>query len=81
MARSSRKVGKIASALQCGIYDIDPEFSEVEVVSYASPPSDEAANLIAAVASRMALKLGFQPTDTQVIRHLLATSPYHDIAK
>ena len=81
LAQGSRKIGKIATVLGCSIYDLDPEFSDPEAAIKPTPLSDEATNLIAAVASKMAAKLGFRPTDAQVIQHLLTTSPYRDLGQ
>ncbi len=77
--KGSRKIGKIATVLGCSISDLDPDFIIPSGSLNSGPLTDGAATLISSVAARMAIELGFIPTDVQVVQHLIAKTPYHDL--
>lgn len=79
--KQSLQVGAMAAKLGCTVLDLDPEFSMppdtagCEIVELA----DQAAVLLSKIAKRMSNDLGFTPTSAQVIRHLVAKTPYRDL--
>ncbi len=81
LSRESSSVGRLSSALNCSVHDIDPDFTGAEPAYHSLPAvlSDEAGDLLSRIATRMEGTLGFRPTDTQVIRHLMAKSAYSDL--
>lgn len=79
--KQSLQVGAMAAKLGCTVLDLDPEFSMppdtagCEIVELA----DQAVVLLSKIAKRMSNDLGFTPTSAQVIRHLVAKTPYRDL--
>ena len=78
LSEGTTSIGRIAAALGCKVTDLDPEFGR-EMTAGAASLSDDAAALLAMIASRIEAQVGFRPTDVQVIHHLLARSPHRDL--
>jgi Predicted transcriptional regulator with C-terminal CBS domains len=80
LSEGTTSIGRIAAALGCKVTDLDPEFGTgTEMTAGAASLSDDAAALLAMIASRIEAQVGFRPTDVQVIHHLLARSPHRDL--
>ena len=80
--RQSLQVGAIATKLGCTVFDLDPEFSmppEITGGEETIELSDQTTVLLSKIAKRMSDDLGFTPTEQQVIRHLVAKTPYRDL--
>jgi transcriptional regulator with XRE-family HTH domain len=80
-SRGTRNIGKLASVLGCDITDLDPDFGTAAVGEPSAELSDEAGVLIGKIATKLSTQLGFRPTDVQVIKHLIAKSPYRDLVE
>jgi transcriptional regulator with XRE-family HTH domain len=79
--KQSLQVGAIAAKLGCAVIDLDPDFSMPSdtVERESEPLSDQTTVLLSRIANRMSNELGFTPTDEQVVRHLVAKTPYRDL--
>lgn len=79
--KQSLQIGLMAAKFGCSVLDLDPDFSmPPDVPEREGVESPEnSATLLSRIAKRMSNDLGFTPTDEQVIRHLIAKTPYRDL--